>query len=336
MRVWRLLLTCAAALAASGGASAHHSPAAYDLTQEVVIEGTIAELAWRNPHIYLAIETTGMDGAPALQQVEADAISTLQTAGVTREVLAPGARVSIRAAPNRRGPGHTVLGFDVTLRDGAIYPLGPRGRVSSAPPQAPAAESLAGKWAPSASAFSALMQAIPSWPLTETARAAREDVAGTLAAAAGCTPYPQPMLMGLHVLRTVEIEGDRVTIRLDWMGAERTVRLDLTEHPPDLEPSLLGHSIGWWEGDTLVIDTIGFAPHRQGAGFGVPAGPDKHMVERLSLTEDRRGVRYEFTLEEPEALHEPVTHVAVWEHRPDLEFSREDCDPEIARRFLEE
>ena len=46
-------------------------------------------------------------------------------------------------------------------------------------------------------------------------------------------------------------------------------------------PSLMGHSIGRWEGDTMVIDTVAFTPHR----FGVltfPSGPNKHLVERLS------------------------------------------------------
>ena len=77
--------------------------------------------------------------------------------------------------------------------------------------------------------------------------------------------------------------------------------LDLAEHPADAELTLLVHSIGWWEGETLVIDTVGFTAHRQGLGWGVPSSSRKHMVERLSLTADRRQLLYEFTLEDRES-----------------------------------
>jgi hypothetical protein len=71
--------------------------------------------------------------------------------------------------------------------------------------------------------------------------------------------------MALPVLRTVGVRADRVTLDFDWMGGARVVRLDLKEHPSAIEPTLQGHSIGWWDGDTLVIDTIGFTPHEEGA-----------------------------------------------------------------------
>ena len=57
--------------------------------------------------------------------------------------------------------------------------------------------------------------------------------------------------------------------------------MNATEHPSTVEPSRAGHSIGRWEGDVLVVDTIGFAP-------GVLSPPilnsaELHVVERFSL-----------------------------------------------------
>src|SRR5690606_7356425 len=101
--------------------SAHHSPAAYDLTQEVTVLGTVADVAWKNPHSYLTVETYAADGAPFLQTVELDGPSAVQTSGLTRDVLAPGTRVEVRAMANRRGAGHIVLGVDLTTTsDGAV------------------------------------------------------------------------------------------------------------------------------------------------------------------------------------------------------------------------
>ena len=100
-------------------------------------------------------------------------------------------------------------------------------------------------------------------------------------------------------------------------------------------PSPLGHSIGRWDGDTLVIDSIGFAAPPAGV-TGVVFGAGKHLIERLSLAEDRLHLRYEFTLMDSNYLVGPVTFSTRWDHRPDLELSRVACDPDVAQRFLEE
>jgi hypothetical protein len=172
--------------------------------------------------------------------------------------------------------------------------------------------------------------------MTEVARRVMADTASQQASQAECAPWPAPVLMGLPALRTIDIRPEAVTLRFDWMGAERTVHMNLKEHPANLLPSLEGHSIGRWEGETLVIDTVGFAPHREGAGFGIPSGERKHLTERLTLTEDRTSITYEFTVEDPLSLIEPVTLSIQWSYRPDLEPSGQQCDPEIATRFLRE
>ena len=111
----------------------------------------------------------------------------------------------------------------------------------------------------------------------------------------------------------------------------RTIHMD-AKHPADVQPSLHGHSIGRWEGDTLVIDTIAFEPNPSGIALNVPSSPGKHTVERLTLTADRLRLRYEITVEDPVYLSGPATLAQQWDHRPDLEFSQNvgACDPEVA------
>ena len=60
-------------------------------------------------------------------------------------------------------------------------------------------------------------------------------------------------------------------------------------------------------------------------------------MERLTLTADRKRLRYEITVEDPVYLTEPGTLSMQWDHRPDLEFSpvSEACDPEVAARYLD-
>jgi hypothetical protein len=317
-------------------ALAHHSPSAYDMTGDLVtVEGTLTKVDWANPHIYLTLETAGPNGQRVLQQVEAVSISLAQATGLTREVLTLGSPVVINAFPNRRGNG-TVLGRDIATSDGNLYPL--RGGRSSRPPTATVpATGLAGNWAPKPSG-APLMNTVYGWPLSDQARAAvAELTSGRSQQTVGCTPIPLPMVAMLAMLRTIDVREDRIVMKIDSDGndATRTIYLNLAEHPANVEPSLFGHSIGRWDGDTLMIDTVAFTPHRIGIGFGVPSGTGKHLIERLTLTADRLQLRYELTVEDPEYLTSPATYTAMWDHRPDLTPGSA-CDPENSERFREE
>ena len=334
----RRWIACCICAAVPAPVFAHHSAAIYDLTKEVLLEGTLANVAWTNPHIYLTVETVGTDGRPLLQEIEVAPIAAARASGLEKERLVVGSHVIVRANPSRRGPGGIVKGLDIATNDGAIYPLAASGRNSTAPSVTAKAVGLAGNWAPAPTVILGLRQAVLThWPLTEAGRTALADLQGQLAASAGCDPFPPPMLTALNMLRTIELRDEFLMLRFDtdWGNVERSVRLNQRTHANNVTPTLLGDSIGWWEGDTLVIDTVGFAPHRQGVGFGVPSSSRKHMVERFSLTDDRLNLRYEFTLEDPDYLSAPVSHTALWQHRPDLEASGVACDPEVALRFLE-
>jgi hypothetical protein len=322
-----------AAVALPFAALAHHSRAAFDTTVEVLLEGTVAEVTWANPHTYFKIETRDATGKPALQEVEVGPLSTLQPLGLTRASLVLGDRVAVRANPNRRGPLHLVVGLEVTKSNGDVFPLHVVRPGRPSPTAAPAA-SLAGRWVPTNDGFMGIVQGSRNWPLTAAGRAGVADGAGD--SQGRCSAWPAPLLMALPMLRTVDVRTDRISIAFDWMGASRIVRLDVAEHPRDLEPTLQGHSIGRWEGDTLVIDTTGFLPHDEGAGFGVPSGDGKRLVERLTLTADRSRLDYEFTVADAFSLTEPVTYRMQWVHRPDLQPTGQACDEEIATRFLRE
>ena len=249
-------------------ASAHHSRAAFDTTVEVTIEGVVKNVVWANPHVYMTLEVAGPGGQPATQEVEVGPLSTLRPLGLTQEALATGDRVTVRANPNRAGPGHTVVGLDVTTSDGRVYPLHVFGRARPAP-AAQKADGLAGRWVPLTTGLQALVQGARTWPLTDVGRQGVEDVRSQQASQSECSPWPAPLLMALPVMRTIDVSADTITLRFDWMNGLRTVHLNLAEHPAGVAPSPQGHSIGRWDGGALVIDTVGFTPHREGAGFGI-------------------------------------------------------------------
>jgi hypothetical protein len=336
-----LMVVGLAGVAVSQPAAAHHSRAAYDMTQEIVVEGTVAELAWKNPHIFVTVETATEGGEPYRLEIEVTSVSEAPVLGLTQEALAPGSRIAVRAHPGRGGPRARAVGLTVTTADGTVYPLNTDARFARRAAVAAPARGIAGRWAPTLESFNGVMAAMRSWPLTEPGRAAAAEATRNIGspAVAGlgiCEPFPPPVLSIFPEVRTIDLDAATVTLRFEGavgLPMERVVHLDLAAHPADVAPSLMGHSIGRWEGETLVIDTVAFTPHKVGALF-LPSGPRKHLVERLTLAPDRVRLEYVFTLEDPELLAEPVSYTATWDHRPDLQLSGEACDPEIARRPL--
>src|SRR4029434_4003968 len=109
----------------------------------------------------------------------------------------------------------------------------------------------------------------------------------------------------------------------------------ISKHRASVKPSRHGHSIGHWEGDTLVIDTTAYEPNASGLGGNVASSAGKHTVERLTLTPERTRRRYEITVEDPVYLTKPATLTQQWDYRPDLQFSprSEACAPKAAPRY---
>jgi len=279
--------------------------------------------------MYLIVATKGPDGQPALVEGEGLGITQALVDGLDRDALKPGTPVVVRANPNRGGWGKQVRILDITTQDGEIHPFyAANTKARTLTP----AESLEGHWAPARAALGAAFGAMARFPVTPEGRAAQAQ----LIADGLCYAEPIPVLAILDELRTIEVGKDEVVIRFDNTGdrVDRTIHMTAA-HPANVQPSYHGHSIGRWEGDTLVIDTIAFEPNPSGLGLNVPSSAGKHTVERLTLTEDRTRLRYEATVEDPTYLTAPATLAQQWDHRPDLEFSQDTgaCDPEVARRY---
>ena len=328
---------CVSALSlAALPAAAHHSPAMFDLTKDVVLEGELLELKWGNPHVYLTLAVAGDDGKTREQLVEAGPASNLVTLGMREDTVRAGQQIVVNAKANRSSATGTALGWTITTSNGTTIPLHVRAVVPAAPGDA-TATSLAGTWVPSGTGFASLAVEAREWPLTDAGRAA---VAATrearIKARSECVPYGPPALMTLPSTTIVAVSDKTVTFKLDVMSVERVVHLDRASHPADLAPSLLGDSIGRWEGNTLVVDTIGFTAHPEGFAFDLPSSAAKHVVERFTLSDDRKRIQYEAVVEDREYFAAPITHRSEWSYRPGQQPSGLPCDKEVAGRFATE
>jgi hypothetical protein len=110
---------------------------------------------------------------------------------------------------------------------------------------------------------------------------------------------------GGEPVNRVTQRGDTITIQYGRLGVARTIHMGMTEHPKNIEPSLTGHSIGRWDGDALVVDTVGFAPGMLNARL--PHSEQLHVVERFWFDPTTRQLRREYTARDPRFLTEAVT-----------------------------
>jgi hypothetical protein len=88
-----------------------------------------------------------------------------------------------------------------------------------------------------------------------------------------------------------------ITIQYGRNGRTRTVHMGMAQHPANVTPSADGHSIGRWENDVLVVDTIGFSP---GTLVGqTPHSAQLHVVERFSVDPATTTLKREVQADDP-------------------------------------
>jgi hypothetical protein len=122
-------------------------------------------------------------------------------------------------------------------------------------------------------------------------------------------PTPDAMTTAFDINGGVDIEVRPTEVRMvwDWLNATRRIYTDGRGHPSgdDLWPTYMGHSIGHWEGDTLVVDTVGMFPGAYDM-TGAPYSDKIHMVERIRLIGPNK-LENVMTIDDPVMLTKPFT-----------------------------
>jgi len=153
--------------------------------------------------------------------------------------------------------------------------------------------------------------------LTPEAEARRKELQSRPAedtSAANCLPPGMPGIMGQPYPMEFLLTPGKVTIVIEAYQQVRHIYTDGRKLPEDPDPKFHGTSIGRWEGDTLVVDTIGFSPLTQIAA-NVPHDGNMRIVERFRLT-DPDTMTIETTITDPGVLAAPlVSNRTLRRHR---------------------
>ena len=313
----RFALLAVGAVALAGTAWAHHGFGRIDGSQNVTLEGTLTGVDFVNPHAYLYFDAVGADGKPLKMRCEMRAATVLRRSGWSEEMFVPGKHVTINGHPHRDDPSTCYI-EDLKIGDAPAIVRYQQLTTSTSPAanrpaRLPSGEpNLAGDWAQEqyviAQGGEVGRRGLVPKSQVAAVEAGTVNVADlpnngwgqrpvTLTAAGQAA---SDVLKGVAPQDNLRARCEITSILFDWVfdgpinritqtkdaitieysrGLTRTVHMN-AKHPAAITPSRAGHSIGSWDGDTLVVDTVGFAP---GSLAGTVPNSDKlHVVERFT------------------------------------------------------
>jgi hypothetical protein len=148
---------------------------------------------------------------------------------------------------------------------------------------------------------------IPMRPWTRALGEYRGSLSGVYPPGVNCKATGGPGFFNSPGFELVEVPELEKLFILNIAGPHswRVIYMDGREHPEDLRPTYLGHSVGRWEGDTLIIDSVGFNEKLWMRG-SAPTTNQLHLTERITRP-NLQTINYEVTFDDPGAYTAPWT-----------------------------
>jgi len=145
----------------------------------------------------------------------------------------------------------------------------------------------------------------------------------------GCFPtgvpriyvHPFPLEIIQIPNRVIQLFEFNHTVRQIYTNGPR-------EHAKDLDPSWMGDSLGWWEGDTLVIDTVGFNGKTWVDRGGLPASDQLHVIERITRPTKNKLVVH-ITVDDPKTYTKTWEGEREYEYEPDWKLVEMICEDNV-------
>ncbi len=317
----------------------HHSPNVhFDRTQIVEFTGELSELIWRNPHVLMTVHAIDDQGEEVVWDLEYLAPSFLSRQGITRDLFAVGDIIRVAGFPGRANPhaifttnilaasGQEVFDFQIAearFTDNTVGLTFAEYQDTKKVDLPESAEGLFRVWSTDVSLIGpdrAMWQdTYPLTPQAQTAHANWDRVADN--------PYIRcengmPAIMDQFYPMEIAATGDDIVVHLEELDTTRMIYMTASAPPPTANP--YGYSVGYWEDETLVVNTT----HINWPWFdqtGVPQTDAIELLERFTLSENGLRLNYSVTATDPVTFTEPVELTRDWIWLPGESVQPYDC-----------
>ena len=140
-----------------------------------------------------------------------------------------------------------------------------------------------------------------------------------------CQPPGMPYIyLQLFPMQIVQTSKEVIEL-FEYDHTVRHIYTDGRKHPDNLKPSWMGHSIGHWEGDALVVDTVGLNGKTWLDRIGHPDSAAMHIVEHIRRADDKT-LQVDFTFDDAKSYSKPWTAEMRFRLRPDWDILEQVCE----------
>jgi hypothetical protein len=315
---------------------AHHSAAVhFDRNDVVEIVGVLKEVQWQNPHVQLKVSTLDEDGDEVVWLIEEVGVNEQLRRGVTPDRYRIGEEIRV-AGPRGRRNRNAILATNTLLVAGGVELTSPGRQPRWSTNVVMTREQYQASETENSSATATGLFRVwsrylapggrqlwnESYPLTEQARTTKENWDRVADNPFIYCQNAMPAIMDSGYPIEIRLDADDVLIRAEELDSTR--RVHMKADPTSGAPSPYGHSVGRWEGETLVVTTtdIDFPWFDQ---EGTPQSEALTLEERFSVSDDNRYLNLLMTATDPAVFTKPVVLDRQWVWVPDVEIKPFNC-----------
>ena len=117
---------------------------------------------------------------------------------------------------------------------------------------------------------------------------------------------------------------EQIVMTYEWNRLVRVIDMNVPQHEP-AGPTYAGQSVGRWEGNTLVIDSVGFNDTTLLDNTGLPHSDQLHVIERYTPSADGKGMTARITVEDPKTFSKPWDTTLTFKHDPKGQIREDVC-----------
>ena len=321
---------------------AHHlGQTAFDSSKKISLEGRITKVVWENPHIWYEMEVKDKDGKAVTWELEGGEPNPLHRRGWRKDDLQVGDLLTLRDASTARDGSHRVSG-GVFLKNGGIRVFNGNGPhkdelegVAAPPTDAKMVadpKDFSGLWGQGKGSTDISTDLLPGEEISLTAFGAERYKKVDLAKSGvnWCLPYG-PTRSIISIAPTLFVQSSNALVMLFEPQIDyRVIYLDGRSHPADVAdyPTWFGDSIGKWDGNTLVVDTVGVDDRTWLDSFGFEHSDKLHLIEKIKKT-DPNTLEITVTVEDPVFYTKPFTYSFTKRRSEDPAFEPGNAGPTL-------
>ncbi len=298
---------------------AHHgTQGQFDASQTIEISGLVTDVAYVNPHAYVYVDVKDSDGNTTNWNCELRSASVLNRSGWKKDMFRTGTQVEIVGVAARKDPtgcyvetiafngGAPIARYD-QIEENQLQPESARPRLT--PWGVPY---LGGDWAAKQNLIGAISgpNAMGGGPmggrgatmrLSKAGQAAKDahyDASDRVTGRLDCKPrdFFRDWTFD-QIPNGIYQEEDKIVLKYGFMSTERTIHLNMDDHPDNIRPSWAGHSIGRWENDVLIVETTGFTPT---ISARLTRSDQYRTIERFTLDYENGSLNRSYEAEDPQ------------------------------------